>query len=396
MSIELLTENHGNEIEELLSLTSNYTKIISPFMGKNTCEKLSKFINTNKIKCKIITRFYREDFIQNVNSLDGLLSLLKAGAEIRALIDLHSKLYIFDNSYSIITSANYTFRGLYTNYELGVKLENEQEINVKCEEYFDNLWDRIEEYNKNNHNKAIITEELIEEEKRIVNISSSTRTSTTTNFNDTKQGAQLDVKPNQNYDLVEKIFSPSYKITEKNIFGYWLKFTSGSKNRHDPDKEYLDFENDFSKNKTFFPRQPIGIKAGDRLYLASISSDQDNVLTPIIMARCETEGFNKSNEITKRFDNWMNWMDDYPFYIICKNMEIIKGPVKNGISLLSVYRELLGKIYPSTFGNTDITFESIRKFHYQKDKLRITSIASEYINKELDKKFEQYGKIIIS
>jgi phosphatidylserine/phosphatidylglycerophosphate/cardiolipin synthase-like enzyme len=117
MSIELITENHGQEIKGILLSTQNTIKIISPFMARTTCEELAKIIKGG-IGCQIITRFYREDFIQNASNLDGLLSLIEAGAEIRALIGLHTKLYIFDSNYSIITSANYTYKGFYTNYEL--------------------------------------------------------------------------------------------------------------------------------------------------------------------------------------------------------------------------------------------------------------------------------------
>jgi hypothetical protein len=392
MPIELITENHGEEIKEILSLTKDTIKIISPFMARITCEELARNISRNNIKCQIITRFYREDFIQNVSDLDGLLRLLEAGAEIRALVGLHAKLYIFDNIYSIITSANYTYKGFYTNFELGIKLEEEIEILLKCEEYFNNLWNQIEEYNLRNNNKAIITKELIENERKIINIGSASRTSSTVNSNNVKQGAELDINPSQDIDLIEIALNRSlYNQVNRNDFAGWLKFTSGAKSRHDPEQEFLVGDNTFTKNKTFFPRPPRGIKADKKLFLASVSYDIDNIATPIIMGRCDTFGYNENNVIKNKFSEWMDWMIEYPYYIICKNLEIIKGPVKNGISLLDVYRKLHGDIYPSQIGS-DITFENIRKFHYQKDKIKITNKAVDYLNKELDKKFIQFGK----
>lgn len=392
MPVELITENHGGEIKEILNLTNKNVKIISPFMARMTCDELAKVLLKSNIKCKIITRFYREDFIQKASNLDGLISLLDAGAEIMALVGLHTKLYIFDDNYSILTSANYTSNGFYTNFELGIKFEDEIEIILKCDEYFSNLWNQIEEFNHNNNNLAIITKELIEKEKEIVNRASSNRTSSTINFNNAKYGAILELKPSQNADLIEKALSKSiYNQNNKNDFAGWLKFTSGSKTRHDPDKDFLSGDNSFTKNKTFFPRPPRSIKSDEKLYLASVSFDIDNIPTPIIMGRCDTLGYNEKNVIEKKFDNWMQWMIEYPYFVDCKNMEIIKGPVKNGISLLDVYRELKGDIYPSQIGS-DIIFEDIRKFHYQKDKMKITKKAMDFLDKELEKKFNQFGK----
>jgi len=84
-------------------------------------------------------------------------------------------------------------------------------------------------------------------------------------------------------------------------------------------------------------------------------------------------------------------MIDYPYYVELHSMEILKGPAKNGISLLELYRKLKGDIYPSTYG-TDIPFEKIRQYHYQKDKIRITDYAANEINKELDELFVRFGK----
>ncbi|WP_412760762.1 hypothetical protein [Pallidibacillus thermolactis] len=58
--------------------------------------------------CNIITLFYRKDFIERVSSIYGLERLLYAKANIYALVDLHSKLYVFDSYSAIIGSANFT------------------------------------------------------------------------------------------------------------------------------------------------------------------------------------------------------------------------------------------------------------------------------------------------
>jgi hypothetical protein len=392
MAIELITENHGLEIKDILNTVENRILIVSPFLGMKTCDELSNVIIKNKLLCKIITRFYREDFIQNASSLDGLSFLLDAGAEIMGLIGLHTKLYIFDDQYSIITSANYTYGGLYSNVELGIKFENEIDINIKCEEYFNDLWNGIIGFNAKNSNRAIVTKDIINEEKRIVNIAISNRTKSTTNFNETKQGAILEKITSS--DIFEKALVKYSQPDIKNIIGGWLKFSADAKHRHDPNVGYFEIFNEFTKTRTFFPTRPIGIKSDDRIFLSLVSFDNDNVPTPIIMGRAFSNGFNEINIVKNKINGWEDWMIDYPYFVELNRVEVINGPAKNGISLLEMYRKLKGNFYPSTFG-IDYSFEKIRTHHYQKDKIRITKYAEEYLNNELDKKFLEHGKIMI-
>jgi hypothetical protein len=392
MAIELITENHGLEIKSILNIVEDKILVISPFLGMKTCEELSSIIMKKKLLCKVITRFYREDFIQNASSLDGLLCLLESGAQVMSLIGLHTKLYVFDDKYSIITSANYTYGGLYSNVELGIKIDNEFDINIKCEEYFNDLWNNIIDFNNKNSNKALITKNLVNNEKKIVNIAMSSRTKSTTNYNETKQGAKLEKV--SSFDVFEKALINYSQPDTKNIIGGWLKFSADAKHRHDPNVGYFDRFNDFTKIRTFFPTRPVGIKSDDRIFLALVSFDNDNVPTPIIVGRAFSNGYNENNIVKNKFDGWEDWMIDYPYFIELNNIEIIGGPARNGISLLEMYRKLKGNFYPSTFG-LDYSFEKIRTYHYQKDKIRISKYAEEYLNNELDKKFLDHSKIMI-
>ena len=389
MPIELITHNHGLEIRSVFDSATNNISIISPFLGRKTCEQLAERISNNdNLSCQIITRFYREDFIQNVSSIDGLKYLLSAGAEIRALIGLHSKLYVVDDNYSIVTSANYTLGGLQTNYELGIKIDHEPEINQACTLYFNDLWKQIEEFNVSNNNKATVTEELINREIEIINVASSSRTKSTENSNRVKQGAELGRASTS--DLFESALVEQIRQSDSGEIGGWLKFGADAQNRHDPEAGYLDRMNPHTIDKTFFPTQPVGIKNGDKVYLALVSYDKDHIATPIIVGRAFTTGFDEKNKVEKSFIGWQPWMENYPFYVNLNNAEILNGPAKYGMSLLDLYRKLKGDIYPSTFGS-DVSFEKIRQYHYQKDKIRITSYAAEYIDSELNKIFSNYG-----
>ena len=389
MSVELISENHGNVIRNIINSSKEKILIISPFMGRTTCLELAKYIVKNKVTCKIITRFYREDFIRNVSSLDGLLKLIKSGAKIFALIGLHTKLYIIDDVFSIITSANYTYGGMYNNFELGIKIENEEGIIKSCTEYFNDLWKKISKHN----DEGSISIQKIEDEKILVNKSISSRTKSTVNRNETKQGANIE-EINHSSDLIEKALEKKYRSAINTKEGGWLKFEANAKHRHDPDKSYLDSVNIYTKRKTFFPKRPVGVKPEHKLFLSLVSYDSDGVATPVIIGRGYSKGFNPENIVKGKFNGWESWMTEYPYYVEFEQLELIRGPAKNGISLLELYRTIKGDIYPSTY-QISIPFEELRKYHNKKDKIRITKYAEEYIDKIIEERFAKYGKDII-
>lgn len=63
---------------ELLNLVEKRVYIMSPFISKKTADYLANWVEeaSPEIKCKIITRFNRLDFIKGANRLEGLERLL--------------------------------------------------------------------------------------------------------------------------------------------------------------------------------------------------------------------------------------------------------------------------------------------------------------------------------
>lgn len=390
MSVELLSKNHGTEIINMIQSAQNQIWIISPFIGKRMCDIVSKTLHDNPATCKIITRFYREDFIQNVSSLEGLQLLLAAGAEIQALVDLHTKLYIIDDEYSIVTSANFTEGGLMTNHELGIKIEDERELNDACITYFNEVWDKIHTFNIHNNNAATVTLSMIENEIRIVNEAIAGRKKGTKNSNIVRQGARLagPLAPN----LIEEALLREHSNEDEGLFGGWLKFEADATNRYDPDSSYFYNRNEYHEEKTFFPRPPRGIQLGDKLFLALVSYDSYGNPTPMIVGKAIATPFDAECVIDSSSEGWESWMARYPYYIKMYNIEVLDGAVKHGISLLELYAQIKGDIYPSKFG-TQISFERIRQFHYQKDKIRITRYAVKVIEEKLEAIFKEIGSI---
>lgn len=100
---------------------------------------LSENMNNDPALCvTLITRFYREDFVNGVSRIEALEMLNDAGANIYAMQDLHSKLYLFDMETALLGSANFTSGGFKLNHELSLYVENENEVNPQLLAYFGN------------------------------------------------------------------------------------------------------------------------------------------------------------------------------------------------------------------------------------------------------------------
>ena len=68
----------------------------------------------------LITRTDLRDFATRSSNLDTLCTLARDGVAIYSLSHLHAKMYIFDNSSALVTSANATNAGMRHNLECGL------------------------------------------------------------------------------------------------------------------------------------------------------------------------------------------------------------------------------------------------------------------------------------
>lgn len=120
-------------------------RIISPFITYNMVRHLLK--NKGSAAIEIITRYNLNDFKNNVSSIKALKTLIEAGGRIKGIKGLHSKVYIFDETSVIISSANFTSGGFFNNHEFGIKSLDSLIIKESLV-YFDSLF-KIDPHNLN-------------------------------------------------------------------------------------------------------------------------------------------------------------------------------------------------------------------------------------------------------
>lgn len=340
MPVSLVSSDLMDRFNELLELTENEINIISPFIGTQTATLLANWLEKNPtVVCNVITRFYREDFIERVSSIYGLERLLNANANIYALINLHSKMYLFDSHSTIIGSANFTKGGFVSNHEICVIMDDEPEIAEKAQEYFFDLLEQIQAAG----DIGRVTQEWIDEEKKYVpQLAANQKDKTVTYSNEKKKGVEL--KKIVHPDLIETILENIGEANDSSM-GYWLKFEGTGDDRIPNNLNYEEMKGSRKRDlkQTFFPRRPSGIKKDDTLFLTIVSYDELNQPTPMIVGYAKTDGYKKINVLDDAEIKDAPWKHRFPFYVEFTCGKAIKAPIKNGIRLVDLYNSVFGK-----------------------------------------------------
>lgn len=110
----------------------NYLKknifLCAPFIKKDIVKSILNNINA-AIDLNVITSSNIAAFFREASDLEAIELLLKNNVKVYNHQNLHAKIYIFDESKALITSANLTYSGLSSNYEYGLLISRDPLIN---------------------------------------------------------------------------------------------------------------------------------------------------------------------------------------------------------------------------------------------------------------------------
>lgn len=144
-----------------------------------------------------------------------------------------------------------------------------------------------------------------------------------------------------------------------------------------------------------FPKRPTGIKRGDQLFIAAVSTDRNGIHVPIVVGSATAIGFDPTNEEdTSRLPS-SDWRHRHPYYVEFAEGNFIQAQVKEGISLLKMFKDLRDQIFPSTIGREELTFRDIQNVYSRKSHVRITPKAAQYLRKRLNDLYLSHGLIQI-
>ena len=130
--IEQLHKNWHKNLSSLINESKDEIFISSPFVTQNGVDFILKNINHNlkeKGNFTFLTNLSPLNIIQGSNNpkvFESLKSEIQ-NVKIWHLPKLHAKVYISDQRKSIITSGNLTNGGLFSNFEYGIQINQEEE-----------------------------------------------------------------------------------------------------------------------------------------------------------------------------------------------------------------------------------------------------------------------------
>lgn len=404
--MQVLTNNHYDKILDLFEGTTRKIKIISPFISESMAKKLCDVVAKSNIKCEFITRFYLEDMFAKANSMDAIEMMMDAGIEVYALKGLHTKLYLFDDDYGVLGSANFTAGGFKSNVELSLLVDVEDNILGELHSYFDNLLTNIKQ-----SKEGLITKEVLTFGREKYKYSFSSKKGKDKIINIFMYGASLDKKTafenmdealkeiekcKSEEDIIDSMFRSSEQ-QEQIIYDHtiWLKFDGEGNDRLEAKEGFPMTAVHANGGVLYLSNYPFkvhSIKEDDEIYLAALTTDVKGKNQPVIVGRGRLAAFKGANYVRNEWIKEHSWMIRYPWYCVIKDAKVLDMPIEKGIPMDEIWDKLGSDTYISSFGKNEVITDVAKK-HHQKAHIRLSGNAKEYIDKRLDELGKQYGVI---
>jgi len=349
------TENEGNHLARLKELFNLCDDVIitSPFLMSDFTNFLNEINVSSLKKIHLITTLPPKslDQIKKIGSLVSLIEfpdIKNRNIECQISLNnkLHGKIYIFkkNSNYisAIISSANFTERGLSINHEWGIEISNKEEI-------------------INLENSILVTIEY-----QNISFDKIYQMQQETNDFLAKQ-PQIEPKP-IDLNLTNLIPSVSWSSALNNEISYWLKPIGAS---NDPVLEDRLFGNHFDRMH-FSKTSPTGVKPNDILITYGVGTTKvlsiyEVTTSPIHVTQEEID------------EEGADWIERWPWYVNAKNLTPNFG---GNWPKYNLYISSLKEKYLDTYPNENITAvggKTLGALNYGHDKLKLSPRFAKYI-----------------
>ena len=368
MTIRLTDTGWREELIEASQMNFESIRIICPFIQASVLDSLlaHKFQHI-----QVITRFNLDDFASGVSDIESLRKLLNKGASVRGIRHLHTKLYLFGDRRTIITSANLTEAALSRNHEFGMVSED-QRIFQEGLEYFNKLWQR---------SKPDLKPEQIDNWSRKI-----------TQYR--IEGGRIDQQEKlKDYGADIGIIVPT---TTSDVPQAFIKFLGTSGNRKELSYSTIKVIDSAGCHWALcYPanKRPKSVTDGAVMYIARMTKNPNDmrIFGRAIGNKHMPERDNATDEDIKQ----RNWKQKWPRYIRVYGAEFIAGTVGNGVSLNEMMDTLQSDSFRSTQdnrakgkGNTNP-----RRAYAQQPSVELSVEGQTWIEEKIQEAFGRHGKI---
>lgn len=134
--LALIRSPWENDFVRLVDSVEESLVLCAPYIQDSPCRRIAASLDANgrsaRLEVLVVTNLSLRNVISGVTD-PAALSVIAASAprtSIRFLPSLHAKVYVADNRYAVVTSANLTTSGLSRNSEYGVWLSDPQVVSA--------------------------------------------------------------------------------------------------------------------------------------------------------------------------------------------------------------------------------------------------------------------------
>lgn len=337
MVIRLIDDNWGAEFEKISLSSKEPLRIICPFIKLQALKRLLTGVESEKIE--VVTRFNLADFANRVSDISALKHLLKIGASVRGIKGLHTKLYIFGDDKTILTSANLTKAAMTKNSEFGF-VSSDVNIAAQCHSYFDKLWSQ----NHSTLDETMLNNWEVELRNHLSKGVRKDHESCLPDYGDTlkdKPSSIMLQDSTLNYD------GPEY-------FQAFVKFLGEGDNRSPMSSLILDeVKSSGCHWAVAYPnsQRPRQVKNGATMFIARLTYNLNDIIIfgrATAISHDEERDNATAHEIEER-----SWKKVWGRYIRVYDAEFIAGDLSNGLSLNTLMGELEAKSFAPTKRNME-------------------------------------------
>ena len=373
-SFRLRDTGWGKALEGASRQSAGDIRIICPFIKLGTTHRLLGKLKSGRIK--VITRANLFDCYSGVSDLAALDLLLDRGAEVRAVRNLHSKLYLFGNNHAFVTSANLTECALERNHEFGFEAKD-PEIFRHCLHYFDGLWKKA----GSNLSKAQVKRWSSEV------IAWQTCAKPAVSPHGLKDyGVDVGIEA----DALEL----PVRVAEANQA--FIKFFGEGDNRsphsrsvgHVVQSAGCHWACTYPKGKR--PRQ---VRDGAVMFMGRLTENPtDTIIFGRGIAVAHVEG---RDDATAADIQARDWKERWPHYIRVHHTEFMDGALGDGVSLSEMMSELKSDAFASTQRNRALGKGNTepRRAFMQQAAVELSPEGLAWLSERLQRAFLKYGKL---
>ncbi|ESX63852.1 phospholipase D family protein [Mesorhizobium sp. M0130] len=373
-NFRLIDKGWAEEIDSEMRLRPAALRIICPFIKLSTTKLFLKLGAPKTIE--VITRFDLNVFNAGVSDLKALEILLGAGARVRGITGLHSKMYLFGSSSAIVTSANLTEAAMFRNKEFGF-CASEPGIVSHCMDYFVALWSRT----KND----LAPDQIADWTKKLAGV---------------RMIPMIPTSALPDYGESVELESPfvSDRSTGAPLQSF-VKFFGRADNRAELGMEIgQEVARSGSHWACTYPtgKRPRQVQDGAVMFMARMMLDRsDYRIYGRAIGRKHTPGVDDATrgDIAAR-----TWKTEWSHYVRVHTPVFIDGPLLAGVSMADMMEELGSAAFAPTFRNQSAGNGNTnpRRAIMRKPAIELTPQAYSWISSRLDDAFLKHGTLDIS